>query len=156
MKTIFRIIGVLFIVAGTVLLGGCPKTSGSGGDTSIIGTWELIADMTDLFAPGVDIKAGATSTFAFDAYAMVYSVDDNGTIYNCSHSGGLTPDDPDSTTILELDVTVSDDGGGEDYAPSAPSTVGLQYSNLTATTVDIGVDMDNDGVIEFTMSCVGL
>lgn len=112
--------------------------------------------MPDLFAPGVDIKAGATSTFAFDVYAMVYTVDDNGTIYNCSHSGGLTPDDPDSTTILELDVTVSDDDGGEDYAPPVAETVGLQYSNLTATTVDIGVDMDNDGSVEFWMSCVRL
>ena len=153
MKAIIRILGVLIIVAGTVLLGGCHQPSGGGGSFSIIGTWLSTTDLQDAMGAGVDYKAGSTVVIGVGTYATTYTADDNGTEYNCSHSGTFTPTDPDSSTTLLLTVEFSD-GDGSDYYPPDGSNLQFIYSSLTATTVNLGVDMDNNGSVDMTLILV--
>ncbi len=242
MKSIFRVLGVFVVVAGVVLLGGCPKATGEsdpatltimnnssyiinefyctestntdwGSDLfsgsiapggtqdfsipagtfdmdaeettgkaywdsydevfvsgaaydwiltdanamySIIGTWLNSTGMPDAFSPGIDMKAGATTTFAIGTYSTAYIAVDTGdsdTEYNCSHSGTIIPTDPDSSSTFMATVTASD-GGGSVYRPDVGSELQFFISNLTATAADIGVDMTDDGVADMTMSCV--
>ncbi len=123
---------------------------------SIIGTWENTILIEDAIGAGLDIKAGATMVYALGTYSTTYTVIDtnNGdTEYNCSHSGTILPTDPDSAQTLVATVAISD-GAGSDYYPLAETELQFIYSNLTATTVVQGTDMNGDDIVDFFMSLV--
>lgn len=89
----------------------------------------------------------------FRIIGFLVTVDDNGTEYTCSISRTLTPENPDEVTILDAYVVASDDQEQNMYVPSATSIFGIEYKNLTTTNANIGIDMENDGIVEFWMTC---
>ncbi len=58
--------------------------------------------------------------------------------------------------ILILSLGLSTELGKFQIPRMVPTKTHTAYfsSNLTATTVDIRIDLENDGAVEFTMSCV--
>lgn len=144
---VLRFLGIVVVVLAVVLLAGCKD----GGTTplSVLGTWVSTADKdftydTDemSFKSGSSITLG-TGTFIFDAMVTIV---DGPVDQVLNYSGTISPDNPDSSTTLygTIVIVIQDD---LDFA-SDGDVFDFRVKNLTSTTCDIDVDLDEDATYD--------
>jgi hypothetical protein len=146
MKLLRRALVLVLVVAGVLLLAGCPGFL----SPSLEGTWEQIGEL--ILPSGPDTFGAFTNTtavFGSGTYSFSYTMVDpypDGDATTASHSGTISPAEPEEGDDLTFTVTEAE---GE-FAPEVESTFAGELIYLRRDTMVMKIQTGAELLVAWT------